>query len=346
MLCQSAAFGGVFSGFSIAADFQFGFGRRLLLATRTAARSSSATGSSPVRATITIGVVTLVGLGVGMNIDGGGLDVFGMYWLAAMINITGLLFAAGVALRFRSLQATPLMQVPVFLFLFLALVYVLRELLGGWVDAVAPFNPATHVMETVRDLVAGQGSEYLTTLAAIVALLAVVTIFMFRGLRQAEAGASGHPPSSPLRAVISKQLLRMESSGLGRPPFTDWSQASRPSCILTCGKDSNSLNPSIPNAGDVKDRKGNLGFALRAPGVVSEAGKYFVAGVHYLHHFNAEMTHVLRKLLGLPHDGLPPTGNPARHEVHSGGRCHSISGSQKSWAITATSPARSMFSRA
>jgi hypothetical protein len=109
------------------------------------------------------------------------------------------------------------------------------------------------------------------------------------------------------------QLLRMESSGLGRPPFTHWSQASRPSCILTCGKDPNSLNPSIPNAGDVKDRKGNLGFALRAPGVVSEAGKYFVAGVHYLHHFNAEMTHVLRKLLGLPHDGLPPTGNPACH---------------------------------
>ena len=98
----------------------------------------------------------------------------------------------------------------------------------------------------------------------------------------------------------------MESSGLGRPPFTHWSQASRPSCILTCGKDPNSLNPSIPNAGDVKDRKGNLGFALRAPGVVSEAGKYFVAGVHYLHHFNAEMTHVLRKLLGLPHDGLRP----------------------------------------
>ena len=110
-----------------------------------------------------------------------------MYGLAAIINVTGLLFAAGVALRFRSLQATPLMQVPVFLFLFLAPVYVPRELLGGWVHAVAPFNPATHVMETVRDLIAGQGSDYLATLGVIVALLAVVTIFMFRGLRQAEA---------------------------------------------------------------------------------------------------------------------------------------------------------------
>src|SRR5262249_13852743 len=155
VLCQSAAFGGVFSGFSIAADFQFGFGRRLLLATPH--RSALILGYALVaviRATITITVVTLVALLVGLNIGGNGLDVFGMYALAAIINVTGLLFAAGVALRFRSLQATPLMQVPVFLFLFLAPVYVPRHLLGGWVHAVAPFNPATHVMETVRELIA------------------------------------------------------------------------------------------------------------------------------------------------------------------------------------------------
>jgi ABC-2 type transport system permease protein len=188
VLCQSAAFGGVFSGFSIAADFQFGFGRRLMLATPH--RSALILGYGAValiRAAITITVVTVVGLLVGMNIHGNGLDLFGMYGLAAIINVTGLLFAAGVALRFRSLQATPLMQVPVFLFLFLAPVYVPRELLGGWVHAVAPFNPATHVMETARDLIAGQGAEYWATLGIIVALLTVVTIFMFRGLRQAEA---------------------------------------------------------------------------------------------------------------------------------------------------------------
>jgi ABC-2 type transport system permease protein len=122
-----------------------------------------------------------------MNIDGGGLDVFGMFALAAIINVAGLLFAAGVALRFRSLQSTPLMQVPVFLFLFLAPVYVPRNLLGGWVHAVAPFNPATHVMETVRDLLAGTGTEYLGTLAIIVALLAAVFVFAITGLRRAEA---------------------------------------------------------------------------------------------------------------------------------------------------------------
>jgi ABC-2 type transport system permease protein len=140
-----------------------------------------------IRTMVTLTAVTLIGLAVGMNIDGGGLDVFGMYGLAAILNITGLLFAAGVALRFRSLQATPLMQVPVFLFLFLAPVYVPRDLLGGWVHAVAPFNPATHLMETLRDLIAGTGSDYLATLGIILGLLALVFVFAMRGLRQAEA---------------------------------------------------------------------------------------------------------------------------------------------------------------
>ena len=34
VLLQSSALGGVFTGFSVAADFQFGMGRRMLLATR------------------------------------------------------------------------------------------------------------------------------------------------------------------------------------------------------------------------------------------------------------------------------------------------------------------------
>jgi ABC-2 type transport system permease protein len=187
VLLQSAAFGGVFSGFSIAADFQFGFGRRLLLATPH--RTALVVGYGVVamiRSAVTLTAVTLIGLAVGMEINGGGLDVFGMYALAAIVNVAGLLFAAGIALRFRSLQATPLMQVPVFLFLFLAPVYVPRDLLGGWVHAVAPFNPATHVMETVRDLIAGTGSEYLATLGIIAALLVAAFAFAITGLRRAE----------------------------------------------------------------------------------------------------------------------------------------------------------------
>jgi ABC-2 type transport system permease protein len=110
-----------------------------------------------------------------------------MFGLAAIINVAGVLFAAGVALRFRSLQATPLMQVPVFLFLFLAPVYVPRELLTGWVEAVSGFDPATHVMEAGRELLAGQPADVLGALAIAVGLVVVLGVFAITGMRTAEA---------------------------------------------------------------------------------------------------------------------------------------------------------------
>jgi ABC-2 type transport system permease protein len=187
VLCQTAMFGGVFTGFSIAADFQFGFGKRLLLATPH--RSALILGYGIValiRAVITFGVVTVVALIAGMNIAGDGIDLLGLYGLAAIINVSGLLFASAVALRFRSLQATPLMPVPVFLLLFLAPVYVPRDLLGGWVHAVSGFDPVTHVMESGRDLLAGQPADFLAALGIALGLVAVLVPLARAGLRSAE----------------------------------------------------------------------------------------------------------------------------------------------------------------
>jgi ABC-2 type transport system permease protein len=188
VLLQAAAFGGVFTGFSIAADFESGFGRRLLLATpnRTAMILGYA-GLATTRAVITFAAVTVVGLLAGMNIIGGPGELFAFYLLAVIVNVAGLLFAAGIALRFRSLQATPLMQVPVFLFLFLAPVYVPRELLGGWVHSVSAYDPATHIMEAGRDLMAGQPADLLGAFAIAVGMVALLAIFAVRGLRSAEA---------------------------------------------------------------------------------------------------------------------------------------------------------------
>ena len=187
VLLQAAAFGGVFTGFSIAADFQFGFGRRLLLATPNRTALILGYGFvSMVRAAITLAVVTAVGLAAGMEVLGSGINLVGMYGLAAIVNVAGTLFAAGVAFRFRSLQATPLMMVPTFLFLFLAPVYVPRDLLGGWVHAVSGFDPATPIMETVRELLAGQPADFLLALGVAVGFAAALAVFAVRGLRKAE----------------------------------------------------------------------------------------------------------------------------------------------------------------
>ena len=61
VLIQSSAFGGVFTGFGIARDFQMGFGRRLMLAAPR--RSAIVAGyliSGLVRALFTMTVVTVV----------------------------------------------------------------------------------------------------------------------------------------------------------------------------------------------------------------------------------------------------------------------------------------------
>ena len=60
-----------------------------------------------------------------MQVGGDGVDLFGLYAARrCSFNQIGLLWACGIAMRFRSVQAGPLMQTPVFILLFLAPVYV------------------------------------------------------------------------------------------------------------------------------------------------------------------------------------------------------------------------------
>ena len=142
VLIQSAAFGGVFTGFGIARDFESGFARRLLLAApnRTGIVLGYAV-AAVLRWAVTAAVLTVVALLAGMNVFGGPVDVFGMYALALLINITGLLWASGVAMRFRTMQAGPVMQMPVFLTLFFAPVYVPLALLTGWIEVSGDAEP-------------------------------------------------------------------------------------------------------------------------------------------------------------------------------------------------------------
>jgi len=188
VLLQSAAFGGVFTGFGIARDFETGFARRYLLAATD--RRGIVGGyaiAAVVRALITWTILTAVALIAGMEVGGRGVELVGLYGLALLVNLAATLWAAGVAMRVRSIQGGPLMQFPVFLVLFLAPVYVPLELLSGWIHAVASVNPVTALLETGRGFISGEPT--LVALAfALAALLPVVFAFWARGgLRRAEA---------------------------------------------------------------------------------------------------------------------------------------------------------------
>jgi ABC-type multidrug transport system permease subunit len=190
VLCQSAMFGGLFTGFTLAFDFESGFARRLMLAAED--RRGIALGYALValtRAAITLSVVTAVALATGMRITGNGVDVFGLYGLAALLTLVGYAWAAGVAFRFRSIQAGPLMQTPVFLILFLAPVYVPLGLLTGWIHAVASINPATAFLEAGRGLISGVHDHTLLAFVAALALIGLFGIWLLAGLRNAERSA-------------------------------------------------------------------------------------------------------------------------------------------------------------
>jgi ABC-2 type transport system permease protein len=187
VLLQSAAFGGVFTGFGIARDFESGFARRLLLAAPN--RSGIVLGyaiAALVRWLVTAAVLTAVAFAVGMQVGGSGIDLFGLYGLAVIVNAAALLWAAGVAMRLRTMQAGPIMQMPVFLVLFFAPVYVPLSLLEGWIHAVATVNPLTRVLESGRGFLAGSPTEVAAAFGAALALAALFLIWAFRGLRKAE----------------------------------------------------------------------------------------------------------------------------------------------------------------
>jgi ABC-2 type transport system permease protein len=187
VLLQAATFGGIFTGFSIARDFESGFARRLMLAARR--RGGIVAGywlAALTRAAATVVVITAVALIAGLDVNGNGIDLVGLYTLAILMNAFAVLFSAGVALRLRTMQAGPAMQTPAFLLLFLAPVWVPYDLLTGWVQAAASVNPLTLVLEAGRGFLAGDPTQVLAAFAAAAGLVAVAILWARGGLRSAE----------------------------------------------------------------------------------------------------------------------------------------------------------------
>ncbi len=188
VLLQSAAFTGVFTGFGMARDFENGFMRRLMLAAPS--RSGIVVGyaiSTLIRWLAVASLVTVVALIAHMDVGGDGVDLFGLYVLGLLLNIAGTLWATGVAMRLRTQQAAPVMQMPVFLILFFAPVYVPLGLLKGWIHGVASVNPITALLEAGRGLISGRPELTLAAFAIVAGLVLGFAAWAIRGLRRAEA---------------------------------------------------------------------------------------------------------------------------------------------------------------
>ena len=192
VLLQAAAFGGVFIGFSIGADFDAGFTRRMFLAAHDRSAVLAGYGMAAlVRALMVWALVFAIALATGMEVAGSLADLAGLVWLAMIVNVAAFLFAAGMMTRFRTMQAAPAMQIPMFMILMTAPVYVPRAMIEGWVATATQYNPFTAIVEAGRSLMAGDPFHLLLAFAAAAGLLALMVVFAKTGLRRAEAAAAG-----------------------------------------------------------------------------------------------------------------------------------------------------------
>ena len=94
-----------------------------------------------------------------------------------------------MALRFQTLQAGPAMQIPVFLILFMAPVYVPLHLIKGWVNARRLLQPADGAAS--RPGAASSPAQPETVGLAYLAglgLVALGLVWALTGLRRAERG--------------------------------------------------------------------------------------------------------------------------------------------------------------
>lgn len=188
VLVQAAAFGGVFTGYSMAEDFESGFGRRLALAAphRVAILLGYAV-AAVVRMAGLLAILFAVAVATGTHARAGAWQLVALIGLVLLTNVAATFFTTGIAIRTRTVQASPLMQVPMFVVLFLAPVFVPRELLTGWLHAVASVNPMTVVLDSARQLFVGKPSSVALAFSLLAALTVLAALFALRSLRRAEA---------------------------------------------------------------------------------------------------------------------------------------------------------------
>jgi ABC-2 type transport system permease protein len=139
--------------------------------------------SAALRALLPATFLLLVAFALGVAFPGVGalaLDVVLVMGLATAVAF----YAVLVALRFRTQQAAPLMQTAGFVAVLFTTAYAPKELLSGWLRAIATVNPVTFVLEGVRQGFTGSvtWADTWPALLAVAGLLAALGSLAVRRL--------------------------------------------------------------------------------------------------------------------------------------------------------------------
>jgi ABC-2 type transport system permease protein len=184
---QGAGFTGAATGVNLARDIEQGWFDRLLAS--PASRPVLLAGtvfSASIRALLPMTFLLLVTVPLGASFPG----IDGL--LLAAIIVAGFAAVAAswgttIALRFKTQSAAPLMQAGMLVAVLFTTAYAPEELLQGWLQDVASWNPVTQVVEGVRQGFVADVT-WADTWPALLALAGLATALVFtalRGLRHA-----------------------------------------------------------------------------------------------------------------------------------------------------------------
>ena len=184
---QGAAFGGVFLAFATIRDFQTGVVDRLLVSPmRRRSMLIAAELTAMARAVLPFVLVLLIGMVGGMSLPGGVLGLVSLLIASVAISAIGCMWGLGLAYRFKTMAAAPLMQVGVFVLVFLSATQVPMRGLSGWLHTIARVNPATNLLRLGRQGFLGHVTWHDTWpgLLSAAGFGVVAWIFAERGLRR------------------------------------------------------------------------------------------------------------------------------------------------------------------
>lgn len=149
-LMQGAGFTGAAAGVNLARDIEVGLFDRFLAS--PAPRPVLLAGlvlSAALRALLPAAVLLAVALSLGAHFPGpGGLAIAIAVTMA--MGVLAALWGTGLALRFKTQAAAPLMQAGAFVTILTTTAYAPLDLLTGWLQEVARYNPLTQVVEAAR----------------------------------------------------------------------------------------------------------------------------------------------------------------------------------------------------
>jgi ABC-2 type transport system permease protein len=185
-LLQGAGFTGAATGVNLARDIEGGWFDRLLVA--PISRPTLLTGivaSASLRALLPATFLLVVAFALGVHWPG--IDGLLIAFVLVMALAAAMAcFAVAVALRFRTQQAAPLMQMGNFILTLFTTSYAPRALLAGWLQVISDINPVTHVLAGARQGFLGAVTWGVTwpALASVGGLLVVFGGFALRGMQR------------------------------------------------------------------------------------------------------------------------------------------------------------------